>query len=135
MASTYGIVGGEGIAITIVDKTNTAKTMKSGSLEVFATPGMVALMEEAACNALTIEDGFSSVGVSMSIQHLAATSLGRTVQATATITEIKKRSIQFTVTAKDSTGSVIGKGTHERAVVGIEKFMKRAVEKPDVGNL
>ena len=116
-------------------KTNTAKTMKSGSLEVFATPGMVALMEEAACNALTIEDGFSSVGVSMSIQHLAATSLGRTVQATATITEIKKRSIQFTVTAKDSTGSVIGKGTHGRAVVGVEKFMKRAVEKEDVGNL
>ena len=71
----------------------------------------------------------------MSIQHLAATSLGRTVQATATITEIKKRSIQFTVTAKDSTGSVIGKGTHGRAVVGVEKFMKRAVEKPDVGNL
>ena len=68
MATAYGKVGVEGAASTVVEQTNTAKTMKSGSLDVFSTPSMVALMEEAACNALRVPDGFSSVGIAISGQ-------------------------------------------------------------------
>jgi fluoroacetyl-CoA thioesterase len=135
MAAAYGKVGGEGHATTVVDETNTAKTMKSGSLNVFGTPAMCALMEEAACNALRVEGGVTSVGASMSIQHIAASSMGRAVRATATIIEVKKNSIQFNVVAKDSTGKLIGKGEHFRAIVDIEKFMKTASEKGDIGSL
>ena len=74
--------------------------MKSGSLDVFSTPSMVALMEEAACNALRVPDGFSSVGIAMSIKHLAATSLGRSVKATARITNAEKNIVEFSVVAK-----------------------------------
>ena len=90
MAASYDKLGAEGTASNVVCAANTAKTMKSGSLDVFSTPSMVALMEEAACNALHVHDGFSSVGISMSIKHLAATSLGRSVKAIAKITSMKK---------------------------------------------
>ena len=131
----YGNVGCEGQASTIVDETNTAKALKSGSLNVFGTPALCALMEEAACNALRFEDGLTSVGTSMSIQHIAASSIGRVVQATATIVEVKKKSMQFDVFAKDSTGVLIGKGKHSRAIVSVEKFVRRAQEKEDIGSL
>ena len=100
MATAYGKVGVEGAASTVVEQTNTAKTMKSGSLDVFSTPSMVALMEEAACNALRVPDGFSSVGIAMSIKHLAATSLGRSVKATAWITNAEKNIVEFRNTKK-----------------------------------
>ena len=135
MAATYDKLGAEGTASNVVEKSNTAKTMKSGSLDVFSTPSMVALMEEAACNALRVHDGFSSVGISMSIKHLAATSLGRSVKAIAKITSMKKNIIEFNVVAKDSTGTVIGEGTHRRAIVDVQKFMKKAVAKADIGSL
>ena len=136
--SEYGIIGATGTATTICDNTNTAKVLRSGALDVYATPAMVALMEEAACNALTISSGFSgssSVGIEMSIKHLAATSLGRSVPATATITSIKKTIVRFDVRAQDSTGSAIGTGTHARAIVEVENFMRTAVEKKDSGKL
>ena len=135
MATAYGKVGVEGAASTVVEQTNTAKTMKSGSLDVFSTPSMVALMEEAACNALRVPDGFSSVGIAMSIKHLAATSLGRSVKATAWITNAEKNIVEFSVVAKDSTGTVIGEGTHRRAVVGVQKFMEKAIAKAEIGSL
>ena len=135
MATTYGKLGVEGIANTVVEKANTAKTMKSGSLDVFSTPSMVALMEEAACNALRVRDGFSSVGIAMSIKHLAATSLGRSVKAIARIIKVEENIVEFSVVAKDSTGTVIGEGTHRRAVVGVQKFMKKAIAKVDIGSL
>jgi fluoroacetyl-CoA thioesterase len=129
--------GMEGSATCICTEANTARAMKSGSLDVFATPSMVALMEQAACNALRAtaeEEGkaqglsSSSVGTAMSVEHLAATSLGRTVVARATITAVgpKQRSVTFDVVASDSTGSVIGRGTHQRVIVGTERFMAKA---------
>ena len=106
--------------------------MKSGSLDVFATPALVALIEEAACNALNwVPVGSSSVGTAMTVEHLAATSLGRTVVAKATVAGIEEKSIQFDVEATDSTGSLIGRGTHSRAIVGVEKFMSRAGAKAE----
>lgn len=115
-----------GTAETIVRETNTAIIMGSGSLQVFATPCMVALMEQAACNAVDpcFNDSESSVGTLVNITHDAATALGKKVTATATLVEVQGRKLVFEVTAADEDKQ-IGKGTHERFIVNKEKFMAK----------
>jgi len=121
--------GLNGTATTIVSDKNTAQTMRSGSLPVFATPAMCALMEEAACAALVgcLEPGMGSVGVSLNITHNAPTALEGEVTATAQLTSIERRKLTFAVMAKDKYG-VIGKGTHERFIIDNEKFMDKLAE-------
>ena len=113
-----------GTATVTVTENNIAKTMKSGALEVFATPAMCALMEEAACAAVNaaMEQGNGTVGISLSISHDRATAIGDTVVATATLTAVEGRKLVFAVEAKDSKG-IIGKGAHERFIINNEKFM------------
>ena len=113
-----------GTATVIVTEKNIAKTMKSGALEVFATPAMCALMEEAACAAVNaaMESGNGTVGISLSVSHDRATAMGDTVVATATLTAVEGRKLVFAVEAKDSKG-IIGKGAHERFIINNEKFM------------
>lgn len=115
-----------GTATVTVTENNIAKTMKSGALEVFATPAMCALMEEAACAAVndSMEPGNGTVGISLSISHDRATAMGDTVTATATLTAVEGRKLVFAVEAKDSKG-VIGKGNHERFIINNEKFMSK----------
>ena len=115
-----------GEASVTVMHTNTAKAAGSGSLDVFATPCMIALMEKAACNALAscLDSDSTSVGIKMSTSHIAATKIGDEVVACATITEVDGRRLVFNVEAKDGS-KVIGKGTHERFIVNVEKFMSR----------
>lgn len=119
-------VGSIGLASTIVSQANIAKTMKSGSLEVFATPAMCALMEEAACAAVNpyMEEGSGTVGISLSISHDRASALGDQVTAKATLTAIDGRKLTFSVEAEDSKGT-IGKGTHERFIINNDKFMSK----------
>lgn len=115
-----------GTAITIVNNNNTAAFMKSGSLAVFATPSMCALMEEASCNAINqyLEKDTSTVGISLNINHSRATALNDTVKATATLTKIDGRMLIFNVKAEDSKG-VIGEGEHKRFIINTEKFMSK----------
>lgn len=115
-----------GTATVTVTENNIAKTMKSGALEVFATPAMCALMEEAACAAVndSMESGNGTVGISLSISHDRATAMGDTVVATATLTAVEGRKLFFAVEAKDSKG-IIGKGAHERFIINNEKFMSK----------
>jgi predicted thioesterase len=103
-----------------------ATTHRSGTVDVFATPAMLALMEEAAVNALAdiLPGELTSVGVHLDVRHLAATPLGMSVQATATVTEVDGRVISFDVTASDAIEE-IGRGTHRRAVVKAETFQQR----------
>ncbi len=107
-----------------VTESNIAKTMKSGSLEVFATPAMCALMEEAAQAAVQphLEEGEGTVGISLSISHDAPSPMGSTITAKATVTAVEGRKITFNIEASDGVG-IIGKGTHERFVINNEKFM------------
>lgn len=119
------LVGRQGQAQTTVSALNTAKAMKSGSLEVFATPAMVALMEQAAVNALSLPDGQSSVGTSLSIMHSAATPIGQKVNAIAELVEIDGRRLIFSVVAYDEVGQV-GSGKHERFVINAESFIAKA---------
>lgn len=117
---------------TIVADTNTAKAVGSGSLDVFATPMMVALMERAACDCLAdgLEPGQTSVGTQISVSHNAASPVGTEITATATIEYVFGRKIEFVVTASDGTKE-IGNGKHTRVIVDAERFIAKASkEKP-----
>lgn len=115
-----------GTAETVVRETNTALAMGSGSLHVFATPSMIALMEQAACNAVAacLDEESTSVGTLVNITHDAATGMGKAVTATATLTAVEGRKLVFDITAADEDKQ-IGKGTHERFIVNKEKFMAK----------
>ena len=108
-------VGQSATATVTVTESNIAKTMKSGSLEVFATPAMCALMEEAAQAAVQPElnDGEGTVGIALSISHDAPSPIGATITATATVTAVEGRKISFAIEASDGVG-IIGTGTHEQ---------------------
>ena len=111
-----------GTAETVVRETNTALAMGSGSLHVFATPSMIALMEQAACNAVAacLDEKSTSVGTFVNITHDAATGMGKKV----TLTAVEGRKLVFEITAADEDKQ-IGKGTHERFIVNKEKFMAK----------
>ena len=125
MSNTLNI-GLVGTATTTVTKANIAATMKSGSLAVFATPAMCALMEEAACAAVNayLEAGSGTVGISLNITHDRATAMNDTVKATATLTAVEGRKLVFSVQAEDSKG-IIGKVSHKRFIINNEQFMAK----------
>ena len=117
------------VNITVTDEATAAK-MKSGSLDVLATPCMVALMEQAASELCDkyVPEGISTVGTQISVSHLAATGIGAEVKAVATVTAFDGRKISFDVEAYDNAG-LIGKGTHERFTIKVESFLKKAEER------
>ena len=116
-----------------VEKHMTAASMKSGNLEVLATPYMIALMEQASAELCQkfLPEGISTVGTMVNIQHLAATSLGASVRTVATLTEFDGRKATFEVVAYDNAG-VIGKGTHERFTIKIDSFIKKTQERKSI---
>ena len=91
---------------------------------------MIYLMEVAAADAIQphLPDGWVSVGVAVSIRHLAATPVGLTVTATARVTRVSDGTIAFAVEAHDGVES-IGDGTHVRAAVELARFETRARRK------
>ncbi|UWG95800.1 thioesterase family protein [Dehalobacter sp. DCM] len=118
-------IGRKGQAEAVVTPENTAKTVGSGSLEVFATPMLAALMESAAVHALKLPNDQTSVGTRLDIKHLAATPVGMKVRAEAEIIEVDGRSVVFTVDAFDEKEK-IGEGRHERFIVNSNKFIAKA---------
>lgn len=114
-------------AVTTADFSNTARAVKSGSLDVFATPMMLALMEEATCLACAplLDDGETTVGTNVCISHSKASGIGTQIIATAILEKTDGRKLTFSVFAKDSNDDIIGKGTIERFVVLEDKFMKK----------
>ena len=123
-------VGMRGEVSTLVEKEDTADYVGSGSLLVYATPCMVALMEGAACEAIeeALADGTTTVGMELSISHLSATPVGLEVRAEAEVTAVEGKIITFSVTAYDEAGK-IGEGTHKRCIVSSQKFLDRAYSK------
>ena len=111
---------------TIVSNTNTALTLGSGDMDVFATPAMVALMENAAMNSVAphLEQGQTTVGTEISTTHIKASALGATITATAILTAVDGRKLTFSVTAREGD-TLIGTGTHTRFVVDRERFMSK----------
>lgn len=119
--------GTMGVYKVTVSSQNTAKTMGSGSLEVFATPALVAVLEAAAVVAVDgrIDENCTTVGCGISITHSAPSIIGSEITATATVKEATERKIVFSVTASDEAG-VIGEGEHTRVIVDKEKFTAKA---------
>lgn len=116
-----------GKAFTIVNSKNTAIAAASGSLPVFGTPFMIALMEKATCNAISdsLEEGETTVGTKIDVTHDKASAIGNVITASATLINADGRRLIFEVCAKDENDNVVGKGTIERFVVSSEKFMKK----------
>lgn len=123
-------VGMKGEVGTLVEREDTAKEVGSGSLLVYATPCMVALMEGAACEAIkeALDDSKTTVGTELNIQHLSATPVGLEVRAEAVVTAVEGKVITFEVKAFDEAGE-IGRGTHKRVVVPVQKFLEKAYSK------
>lgn len=111
---------------TIVDNNNIASALGSGDLAVFATPAMIALMENAAMKAVAayLPEGSTTVGSEMNTTHIKPSGTGSTIVATAVLAGIDRRKLTFSVSAKDNTG-IIGEGTHVRFIVDKEKFMSK----------
>ena len=111
----------------IVDENNTARRMGSGTLDVFATPAMITLMEKTAWQSIApyLEEGQGSVGIRLEISHDAPTPLGMTVTCESRLIEIDGRRLVFEVTASDGE-SIVGRGIHERFVILEEKFQAKA---------
>ena len=101
------------VATATVTQQNTAISAGSGSLSVFATPFMIALMEEATCNAVApyLENDETTVGTKIDVAHTKASGIGTVVTATATIVATEGRKIVFDVLAVDDKGNSIGNGT------------------------
>ena len=123
-------VGMKGEARTLVERDDTAAEVGAGSLLVYATPCMVALMEGAACEAIaaSLSDTQTTVGTALNIEHLSATPVGLEVRAEAEVTAVEGKVITFEVRAFDEAGE-IGKGTHKRVLVSSQKFLEKAYAK------
>ena len=111
---------------TVVSEANTAATLGSGDMAVFATPAMVALMENAAMLAVkeSLPEGSATVGTQMNTSHIKASPLGATITASAELTEVEGRKLTFAVKAWDEKG-IIGEGEHTRFVVDRERFLSK----------
>ena len=107
-----------------------ATRLGSGSLEVYATPAMIALIESAAVAAIEplLPEGQSSVGIALDVKHLAATPLGQQVRARAEVIGVEGRKVTFKVQAWDER-ELIGEGTHTRFVIDVARFLQRVRSK------
>jgi predicted thioesterase len=109
-----------------VDEAVTAMAMGSGDMPVLATPAMMALMENAAMLAVAdhLPEGCTTVGGHIASSHLKPSKLGDTVTATATVTRVDGKKIEFKVQAYCGD-TLLGEGTHLRFIVDRNKFMSR----------
>lgn len=122
-----GIRGKQSVAVT---PENTAKTMGSGTLNVFATPALVALAEKTCWMSVAdaLDDGCGSVGTKLELEHTAPTPVGMTVTCHSELVAVEGRKLTFKVTLADEKGPV-GGGTHERFIIFEEKFAAKAEAK------
>lgn len=114
----------------VVTEKNSAKTMGSGLLDVYATPSMVALMEGCCHESITseLEEGWGSVGTSLNIKHVSATPIGMKVRCESELVKVDERALTFEVKAYDEKG-LIGEGVHERFLIQNDKFMSKTQAK------
>lgn len=121
---TEGIKGYSELTVT---EEMAAKNVGSGTLMVFATPAMIALMEKTAWESVQpeLEEGSGTVGTALNVKHVAATPMGMKVTCETELTKVEGRALTFSIKAYDEAG-LIGEGTHERFVVYNEKFQAKA---------
>lgn len=123
-------IGLKGLAETLVTEENTAAAMGSGLLPVFATPAMLALMEQAAASSVQpfLPEGQGTVGTRLEVSHLAATPIGMAVRAESELIAVDRRKLRFAVRAW-AGDELIGEGEHERFVIDNARFLEKALSK------
>ena len=116
----------------VVGPEDTAAVLGSGSLDVLATPRLLALMEAATveAGAAQLPPGHTSVGMRVQLEHMRPTPIGAEVTIHARLAEVDGRQMRFEVTAEHADGTLVASGQVTRAVVDADKFMARAVGRP-----
>lgn len=119
-----GIKGHKELTVT---EDKTAKVRKSGTLNVFATPALIELIEETAWTSVAdeLDEGMVTVGTNLNVAHLSATPVGMKVFCNTVLTEVDGRKLVFSVEVEDEAGK-ISQGVHERFIVQADKFQKKA---------
>lgn len=117
----------------IVDEKNIASSLGSGAVDVFATPCLIGIIEEASQTSVApyLEEGMTTVGTKLNVSHDAATPVGMKVRAESELIEIDGRRLVFDVKAYDECG-LIGQGIHERFIVRLDRFMEKAKAKKNI---
>ena len=110
----------------IVTDADTALAMRSGEVPVLTTPRVLALVEEATVRALDghLDDGSSSVGMRVQVEHISPTPIGGTVRAEANLEKVTGRRLVFHVSARDERG-LVAAGKVTRVVVDVDRFMEK----------
>lgn len=123
-------VGMKGTAQNLCEREDTALEVGSGSLLVYATPCMAALMEAAACAAIedALDENETTVGIELNLKHTSATPVGLEVRAEAEVTAVDGKIFSFQITAFDEAGK-IGEATHKRALVNSQRFLEKTYSK------
>lgn len=123
-------IGIKGKIEIIVNMDKTAKKVGSGNLEVFATPAMIALIEETSWKSVNefLDKGQATVGTKLDISHLSATPIGMKVRCETELIEVDNKKLVFKAKVYDEKG-LIGEGSHERFIINEEKFMSKTLEK------
>ena len=119
--------GIKGYQTETVTEDKTASAVGSGTLRVYATPAMTALMERTALASVAgeLDDGMTTVGTLLNIAHTSASPVGSTITCESELVEIDRRRLVFSVTARDEAGE-IGRGTHERFIIDMARFTEKA---------
>ncbi len=124
------VIGMKGEATNLCEREDTALEVGSGSLLVYATPCMAALMEAAACDAIAsaLGENETTVGIALDLKHTSATPVGLEVRAEAEVTAVEGKIFTFHITAFDEAGQ-IGEATHKRALVNAQRFLEKTYTK------
>ena len=127
-------LGTRGTSTLRVQTEHLANRFKDAILpQVLATPVMILIMENAALNAIRpfLDAGESAVGTAVDVKHLAATPVGREVSATAEVTRVEGKRVDFKVSASDGIDE-IGSGSHQRFVIDLRSFNERLAKKAQI---
>jgi len=111
---------------TTVTEADSAIMHASGNLDVYATPAMIALMENASksCVEHHLPSLYTTVGIEVNVNHIKPTAIGGKVKCEAILKEVTGNKLVFSVAAWDQDGK-IGEGLHVRYIVNSEDFMKK----------
>lgn len=118
--------GTKGIMDIIVAEKDSAKNIGSGLADVYATPAMVALMENAAQTSIkgSLPEGYSTVGIEINVKHMKATPIGMKVKCESILKKVDGKKLLFEIVAHDEVGK-IGEATHWRYIINDNEFMKK----------
>ena len=113
-----------------VDESNTAERIGSGTLKVFATPAMIALIEGCCAESVEelLDDGITSVGTAISVEHLAASPVGAEITCRSKLLSFDGRKLEFSCEVWDDK-ELIGKAEHTRFTVKADRFLNKAYDK------